>query len=75
MSFADWIRNMTDEEIAALFVAMISEAQNIMVEKFTAILKENNIDLELSLVEFPQASFADHLESLQEEREEAEEDG
>ena len=52
---------------------MISEAQKIMVEKLAAYLAANDIDLSLSLVEMPQASFAENLRWLQEESEAEEE--
>ena len=68
MTYADWIRNMSDEELAALITGMTSEAQRIMVEQLRNKLAEQGIDVELILVDFTQGSYTRHLQALQEER-------
>ena len=68
MTYADWIRNMSDEDLAAFIVGMTSEAQRIMVEQLRHRLIEQGIDVELTLVDFAQASYMRHLRALQEER-------
>ena len=59
MTIADWIRGMTDEELAAFLTAIISERDRVMSEK----LFEQGIPN--SLVEIPFVSLARHLEYLQ----------
>lgn len=59
MTVADWIRNMTDEELAAFFTGLISERDHVMSEK----LAEQGVPN--SLIEIPAISIARHLEYLQ----------
>lgn len=59
MTIADWIRGMTDDELAAFITAIISERDHVMSEK----LAEHGVPN--SLVEIPAVSFARHLEYLQ----------
>lgn len=58
MTVADWIRNMTDEELAAFITGLISERDHIMSEK----LAEQGVPN--SLIEIPVVSMARHLEYL-----------
>jgi hypothetical protein len=59
MTVADWIRSMTDEELAAFLTSLISERDHVMSEK----LAEQGIPN--SLIEIPAISLARHLEYLQ----------
>ena len=59
MTVADWIRGMTDEELAAFLTALISERDHVMSEKLAAQGIPN------SLIEIPAVSMARHLEYLQ----------
>ena len=59
MTIADWIRNMTDEELAAFITGLISERDRVMSEK----LAEQGVPN--SLIEIPAVSLARHLEYLQ----------
>ena len=59
MTVADWIRGMTDEELAAFFTGLISERDHVMSKK----LAEQGIPN--SLIEIPAVSMARHLEYLQ----------
>ena len=59
MTVADWIRGMTDEELAAFITGLISERDHVMSEK----LAEQGIPN--SLIEIPAVSMARHLEYLQ----------
>ena len=59
MTVADWIRGMTDEELAAFITGLISERDHVMSEKLT----EQGIPN--SLIEIPAVSLARHLEYLQ----------
>ena len=58
MTVADWIRGMTDEELAAFITGLISERDHIMSEK----LAEQGVPN--SLIEIPAVSIARHLEYL-----------
>lgn len=58
MTVADWIRGMTDEELAAFLTSLISERDHVMSEK----LAEQGIPN--SLIEIPAISLARHLEYL-----------
>ena len=64
MTVADWIRGMTDEELAAFITGLISERDHVMSEK----LAEQGIPN--SLIEIPAVSMARHLEYLQSPMEE-----
>lgn len=64
MTVADWIRSMTDEELAAFITALISERDHVMSEKLAAQGVPN------SLIEIPAISLARHLEYLQQPMEE-----
>lgn len=59
MTVADWIRGMTDEELAAFITGLISERDHVMSEK----LAEQGVSN--SLIEIPAISMARHLEYLQ----------
>ena len=59
VTIADWIRNMTDEELAAFLTAIISERDHVMFEKLAEPGVPN------SLIEIPAISIARHLEYLQ----------
>ena len=59
MTVADWIRGMTDEELAAFITGIISERDHVMSEK----LAEQGIPN--TLIEIPAVSMARHLEYLQ----------
>lgn len=63
MTVADWIRSMTDEELAAFFTALISERDHVMSEKLDAQGIPN------SLIEIPELSVLNHLKYLQSEME------
>ena len=58
MTIADWIRGMTDEELAAFITGLISERDHVMSEK----LAEQGVPN--SLIEIPAISLARHLEYL-----------
>ena len=58
MTIADWIRGMTDEELAAFITGLISERDHVMSEK----LAEQGVPN--SLIEIPAISQARHLEYL-----------
>ena len=58
MTVADWIRGMTDEELAAFLTGLISERDHVMSEK----LAEHGVPN--SLIEIPIVSMARHLEYL-----------
>lgn len=58
MTVADWIRCMTDEELAAFITGLISERDRVMSEK----LAEQGVPN--SLIEIPAISLARHLEYL-----------
>lgn len=58
MTVADWIRSMTDEELAAFITGLISERDHVMSEK----LAEQGVPN--SLIEIPAISMARHLEYL-----------
>lgn len=58
MTVADWIRCMTDEELAAFITVLISERDRVMSEK----LAEQGVPN--SLIEIPAISLARHLEYL-----------
>lgn len=59
MTVADWIRGMTDEELAAFITELLSERDHVMSEK----LAEQGVPN--SLIEIPAISMACHLEFLQ----------
>ena len=59
MTVADMIRNMSDEELAGLLEAIISERDHIMSEKLTAQ------GVQHSLIEIPALSLLHHLRFLQ----------
>lgn len=59
MTVADWIRGMTDEELAAFLTGIISEKDHVMSEK----LAEQGVPN--SLIEIPAISMACHLKYLQ----------
>lgn len=59
MTIADWIRSMTDEELAAFIAALLSERDKVMSKKLEAQGIPN------SLIEIPAISLARHLEYLQ----------
>lgn len=63
MTVADWIRNMTDEELAAFITTLISERDHVMSEK----LAEQGIPN--SLIEIPVLSVSNNLKYLQSEME------
>lgn len=58
MTVADWIRGMTDIELAEFITGIISERDHIMSEK----LAEHGVPN--SLIEIPAISVARHLEYL-----------
>lgn len=58
MTIADWIRGMTDQELAAFITGLISERDRVMSEKLAAQGVPN------SLIEIPVVSMARHLEHL-----------
>lgn len=58
MTVADWIRGMTDEELAAFITGLISERERVMSQK----LAEQGVPN--SLIEFLPISLARHLEYL-----------
>ena len=64
MTIADWIRGMTDEELAAFITGLLSERDHVMSQK----LAEQGIPN--SLIEIPTISLARHLEYLQRPMEE-----
>lgn len=59
MTVADWIRNMTDLELAEFLEMIIHERDLIILEKLSAQ------GLESSLVEMRQLNVAQHLKFLQ----------
>lgn len=59
MTVADWIRSMTDLELAEFITGIISERDHVMSEK----LAENGVSN--TLIEIPAISVASHLEFLQ----------
>jgi hypothetical protein len=59
MTVADWIRSMTDEELAAFITGIISERDHVMSEKLAKQGIPN------SLIEIPAVSLVRHLEYLQ----------
>ena len=59
MTVADWIRGMTDLELAEFITGLISERDLVISKK----LAENGVSN--SLVEIPAISLARHLEYLQ----------
>lgn len=64
MTVADWIRSMTDEELAAFITGLLSERDHVMSEKLDAQGIPN------SLIEIPEVSYLRHLEYLQQPMEE-----
>jgi hypothetical protein len=63
MTVADWIRNMTDEELAAFITALLSERDHVMSEKL------DKQGIPNSLIEIPVLSVSNHLKYLQSEME------
>jgi hypothetical protein len=63
MTVADWIRSMTDEELAAFITGLISERDHVMSEKLAEQGVQN------SLIEIPELSVLNHLKYLQSEME------
>ena len=61
MTNADLIRSFSDEELALMFVTIVSETEHYYMDK----LKEAGIDADL--IEFFGASFQSQLEYLQSE--------
>ena len=59
MTVADWIRGLTDIELAEFITGIISERDHVMSEK----LAEQGVPN--SLIEIPAISVARHLEFLQ----------
>lgn len=59
MTIADWVRGMTDFELAAFLTELISERDRFMSEKLADQGVPN------SLIEIPAVSMARHLEYLQ----------
>lgn len=58
MTNADWIRSMTDEELATFLTALLSERDRIISKQFAEKGVPN------TLVEIPIVSYARHLEYL-----------
>lgn len=58
MTVADWIRSMTDEELAAFLTALISERDHVMSKKL------DKQGIPNSLIEIPEVSYLRHLEYL-----------
>jgi hypothetical protein len=59
MTVADWIRSMTDIELAQFIEMILSEREKIMCEKLAAQ------GVVVSLIEMPVISVSNHLEYLQ----------
>lgn len=64
MTVADWIRSMTDEELAVFITALLSARDHAMSEKLDALGIPN------SLIEIPEVSYLRHLKYLQQPMEE-----
>ena len=63
MTIADWIRGMTDIELAQFLEAIMSEYDKVMSDKLSAQ------GIPHSLIEMPTLSVAHHLQFLQSPRE------
>lgn len=59
MTVADWIRSMTDIELAQFIEMILSEREKIMCEKLATQ------GVVVSLIEMPVISVSNHLEYLQ----------
>lgn len=69
MTFADRIRNMSDEQLATFIHGIASSSQILLVQSLNQRLAEANIRVSFELVDFLPMSIADHLRALQQEME------
>lgn len=65
MTYADKIRNMTDEQLASLIHGIACSSQMILMEQMNRRLSEAGIGVAFELVDFLPMSLADHLRALQ----------
>lgn len=65
-TYGDYIRTLSDEQLAELFTALLSSQRHRIIEQLQAM----GIPLSVGIVEMPELSKAGHLEWLKMQMEE-----